>query len=87
MGQIDLPVQVLSLVGLAFLLFLAGYWPDLAAIEEAFSTLKTALRRTGARTREALEAAIAQAFLTITAQDACGWYQHGGYRASEERKN
>jgi len=45
---------------LAFLLFLAGYWPDLAAIEEAFSTLKTALRRTGARTREALEAAIAE---------------------------
>jgi len=72
---------------LAFLLFLAGYWPNLAAIEEAFSTLKTALRRTGARTREALEEAIAQALLTITAQDACGWFQHCGYRASEERKS
>jgi transposase len=45
---------------LAFLLFLVGYWPDLAPIEEAFSKLKTALRRTGARTREALEEAIAE---------------------------
>src|SRR5258708_28491442 len=37
------------------LLFLPGYSPDLSPIEEAFSKLKTALRRAGARTREALE--------------------------------
>lgn len=61
------------------LLFLPGYSPDLSPIEEAFSKLKTVLRRAGARTREALEEAIGQALLTITAQDAQGWFQHCGY--------
>jgi transposase len=61
------------------LLFLPGYSPDLSPIEEAFSKLKTALRRARARTREALEEAIGQALLTITAQDAHGWFQHCGY--------
>jgi transposase len=68
------------------LLFLLGYSPDLSPIEEAFSKLKTALRRAGARTREALEEAIAQALLTITAQDAQGWFQHCGYLPANERK-
>ncbi len=54
-------------------LFLPGYSPDFSPIEEVFSKLKTALRRAGARTREALEEALAQALLTITAQDAQGW--------------
>jgi transposase len=69
------------------LLFLPGYSPDLSPIEEAFSKLKTALRRAGARTREALEEAIAQALLTITAQDAQGWFQHCGYLLTHERKS
>lgn len=69
------------------LLFLPGYSPDFAPIEEAFSKLKTALRRAGARTREALEEAIVQALLTITSQDASGWFHHGGYLASSERKS
>jgi transposase len=70
------------------LLFLPGYSPDLSPIEEAFSKLKTALRRTGARTREALEEAIAQTLLTITAQDAQGWFQHCGYLLpGQERKS
>lgn len=50
--------------------FLPGYSPDFSPIEEAFSKLKTALRRARARTREVLQEAIAQALLTITAQDA-----------------
>jgi transposase len=54
------------------LLFLPGYSPDLSPIEEAFSKLKTALRRIGAGTREALEEAIAQALLTITAKARAG---------------
>jgi transposase len=61
------------------LLFLPGYSPDLSPIEEACSKLKTALRRAGARTREALEEAIAQALLTITEKSAHRWFQHGGY--------
>jgi transposase len=69
------------------LLFLPGYSPDLSPIEEAFSKLKMALRRAGARTREALEEAIGQALLTITAQDAQGWFQHCGYLLpGQERK-
>jgi transposase len=55
------------------------YSPDLSPIEEAFSKLKTALRRAGARTREALEEAIAQALLSITVKSAQGWFQHCGY--------
>jgi transposase len=69
------------------LLFLPGYSPDLSPIEEAFSKLKTGLRRAGARTREALEEAIAQALLTITPQDAQGWFQHCGYPLTRERKS
>jgi transposase len=68
------------------LLFLPSYSPDLTPIEEAFSKLKTALRRAGAR--EALEEAIGQALLTITAQDAHGWFQHCGYLLpGQERKS
>src|SRR5215469_15955191 len=64
------------------LLFLPSYSPDLSPIEEAFSKLKAVLRRVGARTPEALQEAIGQALLTITAQDALGWFTHCGYLAS-----
>ena len=60
------------------LLFLPGYSPDFSPIEETFSKLKAYLRRVGARTREALEEALCQALLTVTAQDAQGWFRHGG---------
>ena len=62
------------------LLFLPSYSPDLSPIEEAFSKLKAFLRRMGARTPEALQEMIGQALLTITAQDALGWFRHSGYR-------
>src|SRR5690349_18899096 len=62
------------------LLFLPSYSPDLSPIEEAFSKLKTFLRRAEARTHEALQEAIIQALATITAQDASGWFQHCGYQ-------
>jgi transposase len=61
------------------LLFLPAYSPDLSPIEEAFSKLKTWLRRVGARTRETLQEAIAQALDLITAADALGWFAHCGY--------
>jgi transposase len=69
------------------LLFLPGYSPDLSPIEEAFSKMKTILRRAAARTREALEEAIAQALLLITSQDAYGWFQHCGYLIPQKRKS
>jgi len=69
------------------LLFLPAYSPDFSPIEEAFSKLKTFLRRQGPRTREALQEAIAQALTLITTQDACGWFLHCGYPppADEEK--
>ena len=67
-------------------LFLPAYSPDLTPVEEAFSKLKTWLRRLGARTREALEEAIAQALTQITKQDARGWFWHGGYLAQKPGK-
>jgi transposase len=61
------------------LLFLPAYSPDFSPIEEAFSKIKAALRRAGARTHEALQEAIGQALLTVTAADASGWFRHCGY--------
>ena len=68
------------------MLFLPGYSPDVAPIEEAFSKLKAWLRRLGARSREALEAAMAQALEQITAQDARGWFWHCGYLLQKPAK-
>jgi len=59
--------------------FLPPYSPDFAPIERAFRKRKAALRRAKARTRTALDAAIAAALATITAQDAAGWFRHCGY--------
>jgi transposase len=64
----------------AQVVFLPAYSPDFNPIEQAFSKLKTHLRRAGARTREALLTAIAQALTTVTARDALGWFAHAGYR-------
>ncbi len=61
------------------LLYLPAYSPDFSPIEETFSKIKAYLRRVGARTREALEEAIAQALETVTSQDAHGWFTHCGY--------
>ena len=61
------------------LVFLPAYSPDFNPIEEAFAKLKALLRAAAARTREALDAAIAAAMGTTTAADAAGWFTHAGY--------
>jgi transposase len=61
------------------LVFLPAYSPDLSPIEEAFSKLKAFIRAAGARTRAALDAAIAAALNAITPADAAGWFAHAGY--------
>lgn len=66
------------------LLFLPASSPDFLPIEETFSKLKIFLRRVGARTREALQEAICLALLTVTAQDAHGWFRHCGYLPATE---
>ncbi len=61
------------------LLYLPPYSPDFAPIEQAWSKLKTLLRTAAARTREALEAALAELLDCITADDAHGYFTHCGY--------
>jgi transposase len=59
--------------------FLPAYSPDFSPIEWAFSKLKTGLRVAMARTRDALERAIATGLEQITADDAHGWFYGCGY--------
>jgi transposase len=59
--------------------FLPSYSPDFSPIEQAFAKIKAYLRQVGARTKEALEAALTQAIDLITSQDARGFFHHCGY--------
>jgi transposase len=64
--------------------FLPGYSPDFNPIEEAFSKLKTYLRRQKARTRERLDQAIDDGLQRLTAQDARGWFRHCGFAVASQ---
>jgi len=63
--------------------YLPSYSPDMNPIEQAWSKLKAGLRAVGARSREALEAALGPALATITARDARGWFRLAGYPAAD----
>ncbi len=69
--------ELVEAVG-CWVVFLPTYSPDLNPIELAWSKLKGFLRVAGARTRETLEEAIAQAIDTISPQDATHWFAHCG---------
>jgi transposase len=58
---------------------LPSYSPDLNPIEEAFSKVKTLLRKAKARTLAALFEATAEALLAVSAADARGYLDHCGY--------
>ena len=63
------------------LLHLPAYSPDYNPIEEeAFAKIKNLLRKTAARTREALVEAMGAALSAVTAGDARGFFEHAGYR-------
>jgi transposase len=62
------------------LMYLPPYSPDLNPIEEAFSKLKTLLRKAEGRTREALLEAMGRALEAVSASDARGFFEHRGYR-------
>ncbi len=68
----------------ADLLFLPSYSPDLNPIEEAFSKIKTVVRKAGARTRETLDEAISEAFWAVTLEDVAGWFSHCGYEPRDQ---
>ncbi len=61
------------------LLYLPRYSPDLSPIEPGWSKLKSTLRAAEARTRDALETALASALDSITPDDARGWFNHCCY--------
>ena len=63
---------------------LPAYSPDLSPIEEAFSKVKTLLRRAEARTVEALELAIGPALDAITPRDARRYFAHCGYGIAKQ---
>lgn len=56
------------------------YSPDLNPIEMFWSKVKQHLRKKKARTREALEQALKEAFELVTRADWEGWFAHSGYQ-------
>ena len=59
--------------------YLPAYLPDLNPIEKMWSKAKEYLRAAKARTSDALDAAIAAAFQSVTPQDAAAWFASCGY--------
>ena len=64
---------------------LPSYSPDLNPIEEAFSKVKSLLRRAGARTLGALFEATGGAIRSVGREDARGFFGHCGYTTSQDR--
>lgn len=60
-------------------LYLPPYSPDFNPIEKMWSKLKAYFRKRKFRSVEILQAAIPEAFSTITASDALGWFAVSGY--------
>jgi transposase len=63
----------------AEVLYLPPYSPDLNPIEKAWAKLKQLLRAAKARTKEALDHAIAEALNLISADNAQAWFKHCNY--------
>ena len=67
----------------AMTLPLPPYSPDLNPIEQMWSKVKAFLRKTKARTLEALDQAIATIHDLVNQDDAAGWFQECGYANSQ----
>jgi transposase len=61
------------------LVFLPAYSPDFNPIEEAFSKVKTLLRKAKARSFEALVEATGGVLSAVSERDALGFFDHCGY--------
>ena len=61
------------------LLYLPAYSPDFNPIEEAFSKIKSMVRKAAARTKDALIEALGQALSAVSARDARGYFEHASY--------
>jgi len=60
-------------------IFLPPYSPDLNPIELFWSKVKSFLKKAKARTQEALDKAICEAFEWVSESDIIGWFKHCGY--------
>lgn len=76
--KVDGVRQRIERVG-AELLYLPPYSPDLNPIEKAWAKLEQLLRAAKARTKEALDQAIAEALKLISADNATAWFRHCEY--------
>lgn len=63
----------------ASVIYLPPYSPDLSPIEPCWSKIKQKLRSAKARTRQALDMALAKIIGRISNSDARGWFNHCGY--------
>jgi transposase len=72
--------QAIEAVG-ATLLFLPAYSPDFNPIEKAIAQIKAFLKKTAARTKPELDAAIAKAIEIVTPQNARNYFTACGYQA------
>ena len=66
------------------LVYLPPYSPDLNPIEQAFSKVEGPLRKTQARTREALIEAMGRALDAVTVRDVRGFFWHCAYRLMDQ---
>jgi transposase len=70
--------QAIAAAG-ASILYLPPYSPDLNPIEQLFAKLKALLRKTAARTKDDLWAAIARILQTVPAAECANYLRHCGY--------
>lgn len=70
--------EAIEAVG-ATMMFLPPYSPDFNPIEQAFSKIKSILRKAAARTVDALEAAIVMALNSLSASECENYFTNSGY--------
>jgi transposase len=73
--------QAIRSIG-AKLFFLPPYSPDLNPIEQAFSKLKTLLRKENARTIEQIETCIARLIGQIVPAECLNYFREAGYAST-----
>ena len=66
----------------ARVIYLPPYSPDFSQIENFWSKVKSTFRCLGARTYQALESAIANAFSQVSEPDIRNWFTHCCYCTS-----
>ena len=76
--KVDGVRQAIEAVG-ASVRYLPAYSPDLNPIEQAFSKLKTAMRKGAARTVKALWRLIGRLIKTFAPEQCVNYFRHAGY--------